>query len=503
MTSNKPKIKSILMKKFGLLLICFLLFSNVFSQEQYTTGLLFSQEKYSNVKQLAPLTTRSFTSIPSSYSLKAYCPTPLSQGRQPSCVGWASGYAARTISYAVKKKWAYNSTQINKNIFSPAFVYNTIKSKDDIYCKKGSYIADAMFLIKNYGITKFTDFPYSDQKCSDKPSTYGIQLAKENKIATYLKLANWDNPYKLADKVKKAIANKNPVVIGMRVSSSFYKVTGAWSGVQVGKVGGHAMVVIGYDDTKYGGAFELMNSWGTRWGNNGFGWVRYTDFEKYVKTAYVMVDNIKNPPPAPKPKPSPKPQPKPKPEVVALQGSMTLQLSSGSNMPVQLNPDASRNFNIVSAQKTTYSVATPYTSGTQFRIRFKSDKPAYVYLIGYGGGDKSVNALYPFDNYSAYFGFSNSEVAIPNEDYFIEMDNVKGKDILCILYSTKPLEIKKVVQSLKYGSGTFTSKVKTYFKNDMYDSKEVKFDKNSIGFTAKSSNSSSNLVPIFISINHN
>jgi len=489
------------MKKISLLIVNILFISSLFSQEQFTTGLLFSQEKYSNVKELAPLTTRSLSGIPSSYSLKAYCPTPLSQGRQPSCVGWASGYAARTISYAIKKNWANNVTLINQNIFSPAFVYNTIKSKEDVNCKKGSYIADAMYLIKNYGITKFNDFPYSDQKCSTKPSIYGMQLAKQNKIATFLKLANWNNPYKLADKVKKAIANKNPVVIGMRVSSSFYKVAGAWSGVQVGNVGGHAMVVIGYDDTKYGGAFELMNSWGSRWGNNGFGWVRYADFEKYVKTAYVMVDNIKNPP-QPKPKPSPKPQPKPKPEVVTLQGSMTLQLSSGSNMPIQLNPDVSRNFNIVAAEKTTYNVSTPYGSGTQFRIRFKSEKPAYIYLIGYGGGDKSVSALYPFENYSAYFGFSNSEVAIPNEDYFIEIDNVPGKDILCILYSTKPLEINKVVQSLKNANGSFTSKVKSYFKNDMYKGKEIEFDQNKISFTAKSADNSSNLVPLFISINH-
>jgi len=490
------------MKKRLLFLFAILFYFSIHAQEVFTTGLLFSKEKYANVKELAPLTTRSFTKIPQSYSLKAYCPTPLSQGRQPSCVGWASGYGARTILNAIKKGWKNNTPLINKNIFSPAFVYNTIKFKTDVYCKKGSYIADAMFLIKNYGITFWNDFPYSDQKCQSKPTEYGFKLAAYNKIATYLKLANWDNQTNLANKVKKALANKNPVVIGMRISSSFYKVNGVWSGVQVGNVGGHAMVVIGYDDNKYGGAFELMNSWGTRWGNNGFGWVRYADFEKYVKTAYVMVDNIKNTPPAPKPKPSPKPQPKPKPEVVALKGSMTLQLRSGNNMPVQLNPDATRNFNIVAAQKTTYSVTTPYASGTQFRIRFKSEKPAYIYLIGYGGGDKSVNALYPFNNYSAYFGFSNSEVAIPNEDYFIEMDNVKGKDVLCILYSTKPIDIKKVVEKVKSGKGTFTTRIKNYFKDNMYQSKEIKFDNNKIGFTAKSSKLSSNIVPLFIGINH-
>ncbi len=486
------------MKRLYLFLATILFCFSLQAQEVFTTGLLFSKEKYDNVKELAPLTTRSFTSIPSNFSLKAYTPTPLSQGRQPSCVGWASGYGARTILNAIKKGWANKTALINQNIFSPAFVYNSIKFKTDINCKKGSYIADAMFLIKNYGVTSWNDFPYSDQKCQSKPTEYNFQLASNNKIATYLKLANWDNPYNLANKVKKAIANKNPVVIGMRVSSSFYKVDGVWSGVQVGNLGGHAMVVIGYDDNKYGGVFELMNSWGTRWGNNGFGWVRYADFEKYVKTAYVMVDNIK----APAPKPQPKPQPRPKPEDVALKGSIILQLSNGNNMPVQLNPNISRNFNIVSAQKTTYLVTAPYKSGTQFRIRFKSEKPAYIYLIGYGGGDKSVNALYPFDNYSAYFGFTNSEVAIPNEDYFIEMDNVPGKDILCLLYSTKPIDIKKAISQIKNGQGNFTSKVKDYFKSDLYQGEEVAFQSNKISFNANSNSSNSNIVPIFISINH-
>ena len=56
----------------------------------------------------------------------------------------------------------------------------------------------------------------------------------------------------------------------MQVSSTFYKAKGSWSGIHNTKPGGHAMVVVGYDDDKYGGAFEILNSWGTYWGNKGF-----------------------------------------------------------------------------------------------------------------------------------------------------------------------------------------------------------------------------------------
>ena len=51
---------------------------------------------------------------------------------------------------------------------------------------------------------------------------------------------------------------------------------------------GHAMCVTGYDDNKNGGAFEIMNSWGNDWGNNGVAWVRYPDFEHFVKEAYGL-----------------------------------------------------------------------------------------------------------------------------------------------------------------------------------------------------------------------
>ena len=50
--------------------------------------------------------------------------------------------------------------------------------------------------------------------------------------------------------------------------------------------GGHAMCVIGYDDRLEGGAFQIMNSWGSDWGQNGIAWVRYGDFKEFVREAY-------------------------------------------------------------------------------------------------------------------------------------------------------------------------------------------------------------------------
>jgi hypothetical protein len=478
------------MKKYYFIVFFLTLFSTPLFAQQYTTGLDFSKEKYEAVTETVPLITRSVTSVPKNYSLKAYAPTPGNQGSQPSCVGWASGYGARTIANAVINNWKYNTTKINQNTFSPAFVYNLIKFKGDDNCKRGSYIADAMKLLNSYGILQLKDFSYSAANCKTKPSSFGYKKAKSNTILTYERLAKWNNPNNLTGKVKKAIANKNPVVIGMQIYSSFYKAKGVWNGDTTKKLGGHAMVVVGYDDNKFGGSFEILNSWGTKWGNDGFIWVKYSDFETYTKTAYVLIDKSK--------------KKNVDTDVVtnSIAGEMTLRLSNGTNMNPTLANNAKRNFNIVKASKTTYKIDKSYTSGTQFRIYLKSKQKGYVYLIGYGSADKSVSKLYPFDNFSDYFNYTNSEIALPSEDYFIEFDSNPGRDILCVLYSKEKLDINSIVNATRNGSGDFVSRVKKVLQYKMFQGSTIKFEENKIAFSTTSNKSSDKVVPVFIEMNH-
>lgn len=481
------------MKKLAILFL-FIFVVSIQAQE-YPTGLEFSKEKYDEVPESAPILTRSFNSLPSSASLKVYAPTPGNQGRQPSCVGWASGYGARTISYAIKKNWKNNLIKINQNTFSPSFVYNQIKFTGDLYCKRGSYIADAMRLIKTNGILKLNEFQYNSSSCNAKPPYNSLKNAKLNAIEGFERLSKWgDNSNSFVRKIKKALAENNPVVIGMTIHKSFYRAKGVWSPLSVNdpSLGGHAMVVVGYDDNKYGGAFEILNSWGTAWGNNGYIWVKYNDFKNKTNSTYVMIDKVGSP-------------------IVKnntttyknkLSGEIKIRLSSGYNMYPTLSNNATRNFNIVKVTQTTYEVKKSYSSGTQFRIYMKSNQRGYVYLIGYGSYDKSVSKLYPFDNYSAFFNYSNSEIAIPNEDYYIEFDNKPGKDILCVLYSKEPLNLNDIINKAKYGSGDFVSRVKKALQYKMFRGSDIAFEKNKIAFNAQSNNSLAKVVPIFIQMNH-
>jgi C1A family cysteine protease len=95
--------------------------------------------------------------------------------------------------------------------------------------------------------------------------------------------------------IKQNLAQGAPVVIGMMVGGSFMQgMQGqdVWEPTrtdqQMKGFGGHAMCVIGYDDYKAGGAFQIMNSWGNEWGSNGIAWVPYDAFQYFTKEAYGL-----------------------------------------------------------------------------------------------------------------------------------------------------------------------------------------------------------------------
>ena len=60
------------------------------------------------------------------------------------------------------------------------------------------------------------------------------------------------------------------------------------------------MTIVGYDDYKFGGSFRVVNSWGKEFGDNGYLWIKYSDFIEKVDVTYIMflddeIDGSKNP----------------------------------------------------------------------------------------------------------------------------------------------------------------------------------------------------------------
>jgi hypothetical protein len=130
-----------------------------------------------------------------------------------------------------------------------------------------------------------------------------------------------------ANEVKAQLAAGFPVLIGALVDQGFQALQAGqvWQGYVGGEQGGHAMLVVGYDDTR--SAFKVINSWGQAWADHGFGWISYRFFPTAVVEGYVVRDAINdgpaptptppnpNPPPTPTPNPTPSPTPPPTPAV--------------------------------------------------------------------------------------------------------------------------------------------------------------------------------------------
>lgn len=114
--------------------------------------------------------------------------------------------------------------------------------------------------------------------------------------------------------VKNQITANFPVLVAAQVDRAFMSLAGSNVYTQfVGpSLGGHAMVVVGFDDTK--SAFKVINSWGTNWAAGGFGWIGYSAFSQMMREGYVAQDVVSpNPIPNPTPTSTPTPNPLPNP----------------------------------------------------------------------------------------------------------------------------------------------------------------------------------------------
>jgi hypothetical protein len=233
--------------------------------------------------------------LPSSFSLKAYAPYVHYQ-LGSECVAYSFA-TAHTILMAIAYDWQ-DQKYISINSFSPHFIYYRNKDRGDDECTIGldpfKVSQDAIAV----GMAKLSDvecpdyYPCSMEQrlCSYYPPSY----AKDLSGASYHKL---DEIYMIEDmqQLRTALASSRPVVVGMMVPESF-RTTGVLWTPKYGETPetgyGHAMVAVAYDDYKYGGAVQLMNSWGTEWGDGGFAWVKYDDLLKFVQFGLALDRSI-------------------------------------------------------------------------------------------------------------------------------------------------------------------------------------------------------------------
>ncbi len=466
--------------------------ASAFAQEN-GLGCVYDPEVDGKVPQQARLETRDYRVLPKSHSLKPYCPIAKSQSVYGSCSAWSTAYAARTICEAVNNGWT-NKDSITAEAFSPMFLYRQLYHVPG--CQGGVSIAGCLNIMKTKGVPKFSSF---GTLCADYVPENLFTEATSYKIDGFFSLFGM-NSGSGVDKVaivKKALAENHPVVMAMDVYNSFsiYDGTDFWNGVKDVRRGPHAMCVVGYDDEKYGGAFEIMNSWGNGFGSGGFVWLTYSIFQRDVDYAYNVILNKKNDPkPLPQPVPDPQPEPKPKP-VPAKKYSMSGELEV-------IERDGGGHMGMVLAENGLiphYAAIEEYMSGKRFRLSVGNNEPAWVYVIA-TDLKNNLDVLFPYaDNISAYLCYKNCHIAIPDETHEFELDSTPGTDFFCVLYSQEELDIKDTVSRMKSVDGSFYERLKTVLGDRLVTGEDVRYVRNQPGFSAKTNKT---VVPLVIEIGH-
>lgn len=221
-----------------------------------------------------PTTVIPPTTLPASYLLTA--PTPGNQGSEGSCVAFAASSVRSIEQYYRSSATSYSYAT---NIFSPEFIFNQIEAGG---CSSAA-MSDAMSLIVSKGVCTWQSMPYSSSNgCSLQPTTSQYTEAANYKLPSFSIIYGTDTTA-----VKTSLAKNHPLATILVIDDNFYNAGPGYIWSSWGtKVIGHALAIVGYDDSKH--AFKAMNSWGTSWGDGGFIWIDYTFFTSLVYQLYAF-----------------------------------------------------------------------------------------------------------------------------------------------------------------------------------------------------------------------
>lgn len=203
--------------------------------------------------------SNSFLIIPETFDMRNELQPIRDQGKQGSC------YAQST---ACMKEYQEKKDNGFDEYLSPQFFYNNRPNKYDNndVNDDGMFGRDVMKLLKEIGICRESNYPYGLIESRDKISNEIYEEAKEYIIKSYAKVTK-------KKILKECLLSNGPCLISFPV---YNYGTEFWKKTSKGQKhnGGHAVVIVGY--TKDG--FIIRNSWGTKWGDDGYSIYKYEDW---------------------------------------------------------------------------------------------------------------------------------------------------------------------------------------------------------------------------------
>lgn len=218
--------------------------------------------------------------LPPVLDLRPKLPPVRSQGMTSSCCA----HAGCVIKEYHERKEICDKAPL---FFAPAFLYNQRINAP----QPGMYCRDLLEILRKKGVCPEADFPLIEAK-SDTPTRIPVHAFK---AALPFRVARYSAVYTIAQ-AKAALAEFGPLLAAYPVYNSgpsFWKKPSA----DAPMMGGHAVAIVGYDDTKK--AFLVRNSWGLWWGEGGYCWYPYEEWGAHWEL-WAVEDDITTDPPKPR-----------------------------------------------------------------------------------------------------------------------------------------------------------------------------------------------------------
>lgn len=247
-------------------------------------------------------------SLPAAVDLRQWCSPIEDQGSIGSCTAHAG---VGIVEYYEKKAFGKYIDA------SRLFLYKVTRNLSHWTGDTGAFLRTTMGALVLFGAPPEEYWPYKIADFDKEPTAFCYAFAQSYQAIKYYR---HDPPGTAKDvllnRIKKYLAAGHPSIFGFTVYSSLGQADNS------GKIpypckgekieGGHAIVAVGYDDKikiknsgscgkETTGALLIRNSWGTGWGDGGYGWLPYEyvlkglaeDFWSMLKKEWIDTEAFK------------------------------------------------------------------------------------------------------------------------------------------------------------------------------------------------------------------
>lgn len=247
-------------------------------------------------------------SLPAAVDLRQWCSPIEDQGSLGSCTAHAG---VGIVEYYEKKAFGKYIDA------SRLFLYKVTRNLSHWTGDTGAFLRTTMGALVLFGAPPEEYWPYKIADFDKEPTAFYYAFAQSYQAIKYYR---HDPPGTAKDvllnRIKKYLAAGHPSIFGFTVYSSFGqagnsgKIPYPCKGEKI--EGGHAIVAVGYDDKikiknsgscsiETIGALLIRNSWGTGWGDAGYGWLPYEyvlkglaeDFWSMLKKEWIDTEAFK------------------------------------------------------------------------------------------------------------------------------------------------------------------------------------------------------------------